>query len=129
MSSKTSEDSKDLKDVEEERPSRKKTASKNLDHRSISLGNLKQKTSDVKCKMINKNDRKTRSLASKNKSSDQENYVVPNKKCDKNLKTIPKSHKANSLMETKLMVDVKRRPSSVDNIKTSRDSKDSTRYV
>lgn len=90
---------------------------------------MKRKTSDVKCKMTNKNDRKTRSLASKNKSSDQENYVVPNKKCDKNLKTISKSYKANSLVETKLTVDVKRRPSSVDNMKTSRDSKDTTRYV
>lgn len=125
-SSKTSEDSKD---VEEERPSRKKTASKNLDHRSNSLGNIKQKTSIVKFKVANKNDRKTRSLASKHKSSDQDNYVLPDKKCDKNLKTVSKSNRANSLIETKLTVDVKRRTSSVDNMKTTRESKDIVGYV
>ncbi|KAL4090574.1 hypothetical protein QTP88_025380 [Uroleucon formosanum] len=121
-SSKTSSD--DSKDDEEERPSRKKTASNNLDHRSNSLGNMKQKTSIVKCKVANKNNRKTRSLASKHKNSDQDNYVVPDKKCDKNLKTVSKSNRANSLIETKLTVDVKRRTSSVDNMKTSHESKD-----
>lgn len=122
-SSKTSEDSRD---VEVERPSRKKTASKNLDPRSISAGNLKQKTSDVKCKVANKNDRKTRSLANKYRNNEQDNYVVSEKKNDKNLKTVPKSNKANSLVETKLMVDKKRRTSSVDNMKTH-ESRDSTR--
>lgn len=125
-SSKTSEDSKD---VEEERPSRKKTAIKNLDHRSNSLGNMKQKNSVIKCKVSNKNDRKTRSLASKYKSSDHDNYVVPVKKCDKTMKTVSKNNKANSLVETKCIVDVKRRTSSVDNMKTSRESKDTIRFV
>ncbi|XP_060850997.1 uncharacterized protein LOC132929571 [Rhopalosiphum padi] len=120
-SSKASDDSKD---VEEERPSRKKTASNNLDHRSNSLGNMKRKTSIVKCKVANKNNRKTRSLASKSKSSDRDNYVVPDKKVDKTLKTVSKSNKANSLIETKPTVDVKRRTSSVDNMKTTRESKD-----
>ncbi|CAH1736653.1 unnamed protein product [Aphis gossypii] len=120
-SSKASDDSKD---VEEERPSRKKTASNNLDHRSNSLGNMKRKTSIVKCKVANKNNRKTRSLASKSKSSDQDNYVVLDKKGDKNLKTVLKSNKTNSLIETKPTVDVKRRTSSVDNMKTTRESKD-----
>ncbi|XP_025416028.1 protein Jumonji isoform X2 [Sipha flava] len=118
---KTSEDSKDSDDIEEERPSRKKTAS-NLNHRSNSLGNIKQKTSLVK--VTNKNDRKTRSLASKHKNNDQDNYVIPDKKYDKNLKTVSKSNKANSLIETKLSFDVKRRTSSVDNIKTSHENKD-----
>jgi len=126
-SSKSSSD--DSKDVEEERPSRKKTASNNLDHRSNSLGNMKQKTSIVKCKVANKNSRKTRSLASKHKSSDQDNYVVPDKKFDKNLKTVSKNSKTNSLIETKLIVDVKRRTSSVDNMKTTHESKDVIRYV
>lgn len=123
-SSKASEDSKDSDDVEEERPSRKKTASKNLDHRSTSLVNLKRKTSVVKCKLKNKNDRKTRSLAGKHKSNDQDNYVIPDKKYDKNLKTVSKSNKANSLVETKLPFDVKRKTSSVDNMKTSHENKD-----
>lgn len=87
---------------------------------------MKQKTSEVKCKVANKNNRKTRSLASKHRNSDQDNYVVPEKKSDKNLKTVSKSNKANSLVETKLMVDKKRRTSSVDNMKTH-ESKDSTR--
>jgi len=126
-SSKTSDDSKD---VEDERPSRKKTASKNLDHRSNSLCNTKQKTSIVKCKVANKNNRKTRSLASKHKISDQDNYVVPDKKCDKNLKTMSnKTNRANSLVETKLTMDVKRRTSSVDNSKSTREIKDIVRYV
>jgi len=85
---------------------------------------MKQKTSIVKCKEANKNNRKTRSLASKHKNSDQDNYVIPDKKRDKNLKTASKSNKANSLIETKLSVDVKRRTSSVDNMKTSHESKD-----
>lgn len=127
-SSKTSEDSKNI--VEEERPSRKKTASKNLDHRSNSLGNIKRKTSDVKCKETNKNNRKTRSLASKHKNSDQDNYIVPDKKSNKNSKIIlSKNNKANSLIETKLTVDVKRRTSSVDNVKLNCESKDIIRYV
>lgn len=119
-SSKTSEDSKDV----EERPSRNKTASKNFDPRSNSLGSIKRKTSDVKCKVINKNDRKTRSLVSRPKGDDQDNYVAPYKKCDKNLKTVSKNNKANSLIETKLTADVKRRPSSMDNMKTGRENKD-----
>jgi len=90
---------------------------------------MKQKTSIVKCKVANKNIRKTRSLASKHKSSDQDNYVVPDKKFDKNLKTVSKNNKTNSLIETKLTVDVKRRTSSVDNMKTTRESKDIIRYV
>lgn len=98
---------------------RKKTAS-NLNHRSNSLGNIKQKTSLVKFKVTNKNDRKTRSLASKHKSNDQDNYVIP----DKNSKTVSKSNKANSLVETKFSSGVKRRTSSVDNIKTSHENKD-----
>lgn len=122
-SSKTSEDSKDI--GEEERPSRKKTASKNLDHRSNSLGNIKRKTSDVKCKETNKNNRKTRSLASKHKNSDQDNYIVPDKKNNKNSKIIlSKNSKANSLIETKLTVDMKRKTSSVDNVKLNCENKD-----
>lgn len=126
-SSKTSEDSKD---VEEERPSRRKTASKIVDHRSNSLGNIKRMTSDIKCKETNKNDRKTRSLASKYKNSDQDNYIVPDKKSNKNSKDIlsKNNNKANSVIETKLTVDVKRRTSSVDNVKLSRENKDIIRY-
>lgn len=90
---------------------------------------MKRKTSIVKCKVENKNNRKTRSLASKHKNSDQDNYVVPDKKCDKNLKTVSKSNRANSLIETKLTVDVKRRTSSVDNMKTTHESKDIIRYI
>jgi len=90
---------------------------------------MKRKTSIVKCKVANKNNRKTRSLASKSKSSDQDNYVVLDKKGDTNLKTVSKSNKANSLIETKPTVDVKRRTSSVDNMKTTRESKDIIRYV
>lgn len=85
---------------------------------------MKRKASDAKCKEENKIDRKTRSLAGKHKSTDQDNYVVPDKKSDTSSKTISKSNKANSLIETKLTVDMKRRPSSVDNIKTSHESKD-----
>lgn len=124
-SSKSSEDFKESKDVEEERPSRKKTVSKNLDHSTNNASNLKRKTSENKCKVVNKNERKTRSLASKFKSDDQDNYIVP----DKNLKTVSKSNKANSLIETKLSSDIKRRTASVDNMKTSRDSKDTIRCV
>jgi len=125
-SSKTSDDTKD---VEEERPSRKKTVLKNLDHRSNSVSNLKQKNSDVKCKVVNKNDRKTRSLASKCKSRDQDNYVAPYKKSDTNSKTASKSNKTNSLSGTKLTIDVKRKTSSVDNMKLRRENKDSIRYI
>lgn len=124
-SSKTSVDSKDV----EERPSRKKTASTIIDHRSNSLGNFKQKTSDIKCNVASKNDRKTRSLASKNKSVDQDKYVIPDKKNNKSLKTASKNIRANSLIETKLTVDVKRKTSSVDNMKTNRENKDATKYV
>lgn len=124
-SSKSSEDFKDSRDVEEERPSRKKTVSKNLDHSTNNANNLKRKTSENKCKMVNKNERKTRSLASKHKSYDQDNYVVP----DKNLKTVSKNNKANSVIVTKLSSDVKRRTASVDNVKTIHDSKDPIRYV
>lgn len=86
---------------------------------------MKRKTSENKCKVVNKNERKTRSLASKHKSDDQDNYVVP----DKNLKTVSKNNKANSVIETKLSSDVKRRTASVDNVKTIHDSKDPIRYV
>jgi len=127
-SSKTSEDSKDVIEEQEERPSRRKTALNNFEHRSNSLGNIKRKTNDVKCKEINKNSRKTRSLASKHKNSDQDNYIVPDKKSDKK-NILSKNNKANSLIETKLTVDVKRRTSSVDNVKLSRESKDIIRYV
>lgn len=125
-SSKTSED---LKNVEEERLSRKKTVSKNLDHRSNSLVNFKQKTIDVKYKVGDKNDRKTRSLVSKPKSSDQDNYVVPVKKCDKNFKTVSKNNKSNSLIEAKLSVEVKRRTSSMDNSRTVCERKDTIRLL
>lgn len=90
---------------------------------------MKRKTSDIKCKVTNKNDRKTRSLISKQKNDHQDNYVAPYKKCDKNLKTVSKINKANSLIETKLTVDVKRRTSSVDNMKTDSENKDNVRYV
>lgn len=126
-SSKTSSSASNDSKAVEERPSRKKTASKNTDHRSNSLGNLKQKITDIKCKVTNKNDRKTRSLAGKHKRSDQDNYVIPSKKSDTNLKTSYKNNKANSLIETKLAVDVKRKTSSVDNMKTSRENKDAIR--
>lgn len=89
---------------------------------------MKQKNSVIKCNVSNKNGRKTRSLASKYKSSDHDNYVVPDKKCDKNMKTVSKSNKANSLVETKCTVDVKRKTSSVDNMKTSIENKDTIRY-
>ncbi|VVC29307.1 Hypothetical protein CINCED_3A006504 [Cinara cedri] len=120
-SSKSSEDFKDSKDVEEERPSRKKTVSKNLDYSINNSGNLKRKTSENKCKVVNKNERKTRSLVTKHKSDDQDNYVVP----DKNLRNVLKINKANSLIETKCSSDVKRRTASVDNMKTIRAGKDS----
>lgn len=65
-------------------------------------------------------------MAGKHKITDQDNYVIPDKKSDKNSKTVSKSNKSTSLIETKLTVDVKRRTSSVDNMKTSRESKDTT---
>lgn len=128
-SSKTSSSASNDSKAVEERPSRKNTVSKNTDHRSNSLGNLKQKITDIKCKVTNKTDRKTRSLGGKHKRSDQDNYVIPGKKIDKNLKTSYKNNKANSLIETKLTVDVKRKTSSVDNMKTNRENKDAIRYV
>lgn len=79
--------------------------------------------------MTDKNNRKTRSLASKHKSSDQDDYVIPDKKREKNLKTVSKNNKSNSLSETKLLVDVKRKTSSVNNIKTNHENKDSVRYT
>lgn len=61
-------------------------------------------------------------MAGKSKSTNKDNYVVPDKKSD--TKTLSKNNKANSLIETKLIVDVKRRTSSVDNMNTSYESKD-----
>ncbi|XP_050428448.1 uncharacterized protein LOC126838229 isoform X2 [Adelges cooleyi] len=122
-SSTTSKDSNSA----EERSSRKKTVSKNIDHQS-DLGNVKDRSNDLSSKVINKNERNTRSLVTKHENSCNQDIITASiKKCDTN--TASSKNKAKSLVETKVASVNKKRTCSVDNIRNNRESKDSNGII